>query len=578
MIDPMVSLTFSVYSNPGVYALLLGSGVSRAASIPTGWEIVLGLISSVAKLEGEEPEPDPEAWYRQKFREEPEYSKLLKHLAATPSERSALLRSYFEPTDEEREEGLKMPTAAHRAIASLVKSGYIRMILTTNFDRLLEIALDEQGATPDVISTEDALKGAMPYVHSKCTIVKLHGDYKDTRIKNTPAELAKYPPTLNEYLDVILDQFGLIVCGWSGEWDAALRDAILRCETHRFTTYWTGRGTPTDEATDLIRHRRAQVISIQDADSFFTDLGEKVEALAKLGAPHPLSIPIAIERTKKYLSEDRFRIVLHDLVASETESLYETLAAPQFDPFAPQRVHEEYVHRAEQYESLVEILANILITVVWFDSGIHSELITKAIERVANRPVGIDRFHESLRNLLWYPALLLTYAVGICAVSREHYAHLRAALLDAQVDLLDRRIPAYVVLHATEVLGRHFKQIAGLERRKTPWSERIYEACRSWFAHHLPEDKKFQRTFDQFEYLLGLIYWHHGGREWGPPGCFAWRWGFWSEDGAGFEFFQRGLAQGNDWPLLKVGFFGGSVDKFKSCVGEFDTWVRSKPF
>jgi len=574
MIDPMVFLAFSVYSNPGVYALLLGSGVSRAAGIPTGWEIVLDLIGSVARLQGEEPEPDPDAWYHQKFGEEPEYSRLLEQLAATPSERSALLRSYFEPTDEEREEGLKMPTAGHKAIASLIKSGYIRMILTTNFDRLLQIALDEQGIIPDVISTDDTLKGAVPYVHSKCTIVKLHGDYKDTRIKNTPTELAKYSPALNEYLDAILDQFGVIVCGWSGEWDTALRDAILRCETHRFTTYWTVRGTPTDEAKDLISHRRAQVISIRDADSFFADLSEKLEALAKLGIPHPLSIPMAMERTKKYLSEDRFRIELHDLVTSETESLYETLAAAQFDPYAPQGVHEEYMHRVEQYESLVEILANILITVVWFDSGIHSELITRAIERIANRPVGIDRFHESLRNLLWYPALLLTYAVGICAVSREHYAHLRAALLDAQVELLDRRIPAYVVLHATEVLGQYFKQIAG-QRRKTPWSERIYEACRPWFAQHLPEDKKFQRIFDQFEYLLGLTYWHHKGGKWGPPGCFVWRRGFWSEDGAGYEFFRRSLVQGNDWPLLKVGFFGGSIDKFRSSVGEFDTWVRS---
>jgi len=88
MIDPMVSLAFSVYSNPGTYALLLGSGISRAAGIRTGWEIVLDLVEKVARLQGEEPEPSPEAWYRQKFGEDPEYSKLLEYLAATPSERS----------------------------------------------------------------------------------------------------------------------------------------------------------------------------------------------------------------------------------------------------------------------------------------------------------------------------------------------------------------------------------------------------------------------------------------------------------------------------------------------------------
>lgn len=43
MISAMQSLAFSVQANPGVYAVLIGSGVSRSANIPTGWEITLDL-------------------------------------------------------------------------------------------------------------------------------------------------------------------------------------------------------------------------------------------------------------------------------------------------------------------------------------------------------------------------------------------------------------------------------------------------------------------------------------------------------------------------------------------------------
>jgi len=39
-----MALTFSVRNNPGVYALLIGSGVSRGAEIPTGWDIIQDLI------------------------------------------------------------------------------------------------------------------------------------------------------------------------------------------------------------------------------------------------------------------------------------------------------------------------------------------------------------------------------------------------------------------------------------------------------------------------------------------------------------------------------------------------------
>ena len=146
MIDPMLSLAFSVHSNKGVFALLIGSGVSRAAGIPTGWEIIIDLIRKLAYLQREDCEPDPAAWYKTTFGEEPDYAKLLDALVNSPAERNKLLRSYFEPTDEEREQGLKIPTDAHRAIAELVAGGYIRVTLTTNFDRLPENALESLGA------------------------------------------------------------------------------------------------------------------------------------------------------------------------------------------------------------------------------------------------------------------------------------------------------------------------------------------------------------------------------------------------------------------------------------------------
>lgn len=230
---------------------------------------MLDLIRKVANMEGEDPEPEPEAWYQKRFGELPDYGRLLDRLTSTSAERMALLRSYFEPTEEEREQGLKMPTPAHRAIATLVRLGYFRIILTTNFDRLLEKALEDEGVSPDIIKSDDDLQGAMPYVHSKCYLVKLHGDYLDTRIKNTPEELANYSEHLNRLLDRIFDEFGLIVCGWSGTWDTALRQAILRCPNRRFPMYWLAKGELTEEAKQIVYHRRAEIIDIESADQFF---------------------------------------------------------------------------------------------------------------------------------------------------------------------------------------------------------------------------------------------------------------------------------------------------------------------
>lgn len=135
MLDPLVTLSFSLYSNKGVYALLLGSGISRSSGIPTGWEVTLDLIRKLATFEGEDCEPDPATWFTAKFGTPPEYSRLLDAITKTPTERQQLLRSYFESTPEEQEDGLKTPSTAHKAIAQLAHSGHLRIILTTNFDR-----------------------------------------------------------------------------------------------------------------------------------------------------------------------------------------------------------------------------------------------------------------------------------------------------------------------------------------------------------------------------------------------------------------------------------------------------------
>src|SRR5437879_8700964 len=165
-LDPLTSLAFALHSAPGTYALLLGSGLSSAAGIPTGWAIVLDLIRQVAAASGSDAGENPEAWYVKEFGSAPEYSTLLDQLAKTQAERQAIIRRYIEPTPEDLATGLRIPTAAHRAIARLVAGGYVRVAITTNFDALLERALDNEGVSYDLIDDLDALAGARPLTHS----------------------------------------------------------------------------------------------------------------------------------------------------------------------------------------------------------------------------------------------------------------------------------------------------------------------------------------------------------------------------------------------------------------------------
>ena len=65
-----------------------------------------------------------------------------------------------------------------------------KVILTTNFDRLIEQALAEGGVTSKVLASAEDVDGMTPLHHSDCTVIKLHGDYLDLGSRNTPDELA----------------------------------------------------------------------------------------------------------------------------------------------------------------------------------------------------------------------------------------------------------------------------------------------------------------------------------------------------------------------------------------------------
>ncbi|MFY1112723.1 MAG: SIR2 family protein [Methanosarcinaceae archaeon] len=580
--DDDIKIAFSLHSSPGIYALLLGSGISRNAGIPTGWEVVFDLIKKVAYTEGEFSLSDPEKWYKDRYGEDPDYSKLLDKLTTTSAERAKMLYQYFEPTEEELEDGLKTPTIAHKAIAKLVKYGYIRVILTTNFDRLLEKALGEEEVTPVVISTDDSLEGAMPYVHNRCTIIKLHGDYMDTRIKNTPEELAHYSEILNDYLDRIFDDFGLIVCGWSAEWDKALRDSLFRRKNRRFSTYWTSKGQVGDEAVKLISHLKAQQVTIDGADEFFSKLSDNVGALRDFERPHPLSTTLAVAKVKKYLVEDKYSIKLHDLVMEELDRVCFELASDRFE-INVELTSDLYLNRVYEYEELMKTLIGISTTIVYFDKGKHSILINKIIERIVKLPRTFG--DRDLSRLQSYPALLLLNSIGVVSLESYNYDVLATILLKTHYkgywfSNSGKKTNLIKELYKFQILQpQKNTKIAKPENY-------IVEAVRKYVDEYLPDDKKYEEYFDIFEYLLGLVcidlQYSDLSKEdiYAPRDRLGWKFynDFHSDEKPDFihDFIKEGLSEANEWGLLKAGFFEGSSERLKDCYQAYEEFLKKE--
>jgi hypothetical protein len=587
--DTLINLSFSMHSGPGTFALLLGSGISQGAGIPTGWDIVLDLIRKLAVLEGEIIPENPEAWFWEKYHEEPNYSFLIEKVAPSSIARRNLLKLYIEPTEVEREQGLKVPSLSHKAIAQLVKNGTIRVILTTNIDQLLETSLKEVGVTPIVILNDDSLEGAIPYVHSECTIIKLHGDYLDTRIKNTPEELAHYSEKINSHLDRILEEFGLVICGWSANWDIALRDALYRRHNRRFSTYWVYRQVLSSDASMLKDHLQAITLQIETADKFFHKCSENIEALKTFERPHPLSVPLAVAQVKKYIAEEKYHIILHDFLQDDTNRLCNQLKSDRFRTSGLQIPRDQYKrsfqNRMHVYEELLKTSIGIFSTYVFFGITQSPKPVISLIERLLETPCnsGDSRFV----NLQYYPAYVLNYSCGIAALNAENYPALFSIITKPQFHGNGRPQTSLQLLNVWHVFDHDAHKLVPTPQEGTsyytPVSDYLCKFLYGEMKNVIPDRRKFEVTFDLFEYLFGLTYvdqnfpdlTHEGIH--GSIGRFKWKYrlyGLADRPSPIEEFFQHGISQGNNWRLLKAGFFSGSVERLTACKTAYDAYLN----
>lgn len=466
--DTLTQISFSVFENEGVFAVLLGSGLSRSAEIPTGWEITLDLVRRVAKAQGVADQSDWDRWYTTATGKEPNYSDLLEEIASTPDERRSILHSYIEPTEDQREQGKKVPTPAHHAIAALVRTGFIRVIITTNFDRLMENALREQGIEPTVVASQDALKGAEPLTHSQCYLVKLHGDYKDARILNTDAELGTYPPSYEQLLDRIFDEHGLIVCGWSGEWDHALRAAFLRTTNRRYPVYWALRGEARQGAQALIRHRAAKQVAINGADDFFQGLHQRVETLTQSQRQNPLSMDLLVSSTKRYLSKPEYRIQLDDLITHELGAAISKIDSGDL-VVGTQFSAQELKRRVQFYETVTEPLARMATVLGRWGNGSELSGVVDVIRALHHHAEALQGGMVVWLGLRSYPAVLLFNAYGLGLVRAQRWKDLHSffesTLPRAERDA--KRMVDSLFLSSWKGGDPDFwKHLPGLERRK----------------------------------------------------------------------------------------------------------------
>lgn len=421
--------------------LLAGAGLSAAAGVPAAWDVQRDLLLRVAQAQGDKPE-DPFAWWRDRAGQDAEYDSLLAAVGRTSLERMNLLRSYFEPTEDERDQGIKVPSAAHRAVAQLMRDGLIRIALTLNFDLLLETALRDLGVEPTIVSTTADVEGMEPLHAQRCLVWHLHGDYTQPEMLNTPDELDTYSPVVGQRLHEVFDQYGLIVVGWSAMWDPALREALAGCSSRRYPTTWVDLAALSETARRLAVSRDATIVQA-NADDWLARVAQACESLADSQAPHPLTILATVAAAKRDLESGRRPIATHDAFKAHLEQLRALPARDRTRLDDP--ALGDHATRAVAIEDAAKLPAALVGVLAYWGTLETDGWWIPEIGRFGRRLRAsglIDRI-----DIIQSPAVILLYAGGVAAVAGSHWQRVAHLLCNATAeDLQFGDLPAAACL------------------------------------------------------------------------------------------------------------------------------------
>lgn len=163
--------------------------------------------------------------------------------ALYPGERDR--RTYLE---EQIRRGV--PTYAHRVLAASVCAKVTPAVFTTNFDPLIESSITvaddllpaQDRALPVVAALDSKFRASQALAENRWPlVVKLHGDYQSTNLKNTSQELATQDEDFRRLLTSVCERYGLVVVGYSGRDESvmsALREVLKRPQAFPGGLYW----------------------------------------------------------------------------------------------------------------------------------------------------------------------------------------------------------------------------------------------------------------------------------------------------------------------------------------------------
>lgn len=279
----------------------------------------------------------------------------------------------------------------------------------------------------------------------------------------------------------------------------------------------------------------------------------------------------AVDEIKELLSEDKYRIKLHDLITLKTKEVISNTAEDSF-PVSEPWSNNQFVDRLKKYENAIEELISIQALLNFWGKEIHKDIITVPLRQLCGR-LGIIGGTVGWIALRWYPAIVILYAGGISSISAGNYSNLNH-LLTMKVrdpESLRKEITSIRgIISSISELTDSFKLVPGHERQYVPRSEYLFKLLQPSLDDLFFLGREYESFFDTFEVLLALEHAHQSSHFWGPVGRFGWKYQRGDLSSPFHRIKEEAAVDGNNWPPIKAGMFNGSLDRFIEVTKRFE--------
>lgn len=209
----------------------------------------------------------------------------------------------------------RQPHHGQHILAGLAASSLAPLLVTTNFDQLLEEAIGGMLSTVGaqarltVLDPQNARRADFAIAtDQRPMLVKIHGDLGSVTLSNTEAELAQHDPKLRAAVLAQLSRYGLVVVGYSGR-DAAvmrmLRDVLDQPNPYPAGLTWVRRpedplAEPVVRLLDTAREVGVEPVHevvVGGFGEFMTEIGRACRLIEPVRrrladlAPAPVRVP-----------------------------------------------------------------------------------------------------------------------------------------------------------------------------------------------------------------------------------------------------------------------------------------------